>query len=171
MRAFNMLLSGRIHIEAKFLTLAESNPLDRHPWLSAPKNLVPTATLDVRGSVRNTVAPVVRMAAVMLKSENAKLGNDAIVDRVWKARHEVTTNVGLDDPATSRSLVNNADGNVDGVEKLRGKAGNSPLVEPSCLNEFRLSIWVINQAHPMARRAACMTSSCERPVTAPDESS
>ena len=36
---------------------------------------------------------------------------------------------------------------------------NSPLVELSRLDEFRFGVGVVNQEHPIARRAACMTSS------------
>ncbi len=52
-----------------------------------------------------------------------------------------------------------ADGDVGCVEKLRAERRNSSLVKLRCFDEFHLSIRVINQVHPIARRAACMTSS------------
>lgn len=70
----------------------------------------------------------------------------------------------------SGSLSDDVDCVVGSVEKLRAERGNSPLVELSRLDEFRFGIRVVNRSHPMARRAACMTSSCVRPTTAPVES-
>ena len=71
----------------------------------------------MRGLFREPIAPVVRVPAVVLEGENAKIvGKGPVVDRVRKARHEL-------------------------------------------MPDIRLGLGVVDQAHPMAGRAACMTSS------------
>ena len=116
--------------------------------------------IGVRGLVGETVTPVIRVTAVVLEREDAKVvGQNAVVDGVWKARHEVMPYICFNNAPSLGSILNDPDGSVSGVEKLRAKCGNSPLVELSRLDEFRFGIGVVNQAHPMARRAACMTSS------------
>ena len=48
---------------------------------------------------------------------------------------------------------------IRSVKELRTQSRNSVFVKSGCLHEFSLGLWMINQAHPMAWRAACMTSS------------
>ena len=56
-------------------------------------------------------------------------------------------------------VLNDADGLVRRVEKLGTESRHASLVELGCLDKFRFRIWVVNQRHPIARRADCMTFS------------
>ena len=97
---------------------------------------------------------------MVLESENAKMvWKSALVDRVGKTRHEGLSDICLNDPPPLRSLLNDANRMVCGIEKLSTESRNPPLVELCRADEFRLGIGMVNQAHPMARRAACRTSS------------
>ena len=81
------------------------------------------------------------MAAVVLERKNANLvRQSAIVDGVRKARHEVASDIGLDNAPAGGSILNNTDGMVSSIEKLPAKRGNSSLVKLSRLDEFRFSI-------------------------------
>ena len=82
-----------------------------------------------------------------------------VVEGVWEAGHEVTPDISLNDAPSLGSILDFADGDVGCVEELRAESRNSPLVKLCGFDEFHLSIRVVNQAHPIARRAACMTSS------------
>lgn len=73
-------------------------------------------------------------------------------------------------PALGR-LLNHSNRTVYGIQKLSAEVRHPALVKSRRLNEFRFGIGVIDQAHPMARLAACMTSSCVRPTTASAENS
>ena len=116
--------------------------------------------------------PIIRVAAVVLECEDAKMvRQDTVVDRVGKSWHEVVTDVSLNHTPPFGGIQNDADGSVDGVEKLRAKRRNTPFVKLNRLNEFRFGIGMMNQAYSMACRAACMTSSWVRPATTPDDSS
>ena len=64
-----------------------------------------------------------------------------------------------------------SNGSISSVDELRAKGRNSALIESRCLDEFRFGIRVVSQSHPMARRAACITCSCVRPATAPEDNS
>jgi len=113
-----------------------------------------------RGSVGDTVAPEVRVTAVVLESEDTKMiGKNPVVNGVWKARHEEMPDICLYDTPPLRSLLNGSNRAVCRVEKPGAECRNSSLVELCRLDEFRFGIGMVNQAHPMARRAACMTSS------------
>ena len=57
------------------------------------------------------------------------------------------------------SLQNDCNRTVCGVEKLSAERRNPTFVKLCRLDEFRFGIGVMNQAHPRARRDACMTSS------------
>lgn len=108
----------------------------------------------------------------MREGKNSNLVRQhTVIDGVWKAWHEVMPDIRLDDAPPLRGVLDHADGAVDGIEELRTEGRSPLLLELSCLGEFHFSLRVVNQTHPMARRAACMTSSCVRPATAPDESS
>ena len=48
---------------------------------------------------------------------------------------------------------------VSGIKKLSAERRNAVLVKLGGLDQFRFRIGMVNQAHPIARRAACMTSS------------
>ena len=87
------------------------------------------------------------------------VGKNAVVDGVWKATHEVMPDICLDDARLLGSLLNDSNRTVCGVEKLGAECRNPSLVKLCRLDEFRFGIGMVNQAHPMARRAACMTSS------------
>ena len=67
--------------------------------------------------------------------------------------------ISLNDTPPLGSLQNDSNRTVCGVEELSAECRNPPLVKLCRLDEFRFGIGVVNQAHPMARRAACMTSS------------
>lgn len=69
------------------------------------------------------------------------------------------TDIPLDDTPSLGRILNDVDGAVCRLEKLRAQRGNSSLVKLSRFDEFRFGLRVVNQAHPIARRAACMTSS------------
>jgi hypothetical protein len=46
------------------------------------------------GSITETIAPVIGMAAVVFESENAEMiGEDAIINCVWKAWHGVAPHI------------------------------------------------------------------------------
>lgn len=114
----------------------------------------------VLGSVGQTVTPVIRVTAVVFEREDTKMvGKNPVVDRVRKAGHEVMPDIGLNDTPPFGNLLNNSNCAVCGVEKLSAECRNTSLVELCRLDEFRFGIGVVNQAHPIARRAACMTSS------------
>ncbi len=104
--------------------------------------------------------PVIRVTAVVRKGEDAKIVREnPVINGVGKARDEVVPDICLYDAPTVRSLLNDAHRAVGTFEKLGAKGGNSSVVKLSGLNEFRLGIGMINQSHPIARRAASMTSS------------
>ena len=118
------------------------------------------------------VTPIIRVAAVVLERQEAKLiRQEAIVNRVGEPRHQVTPNVRFHNAPPFGRVLDDADGSINGIKKLGAERGNPPFVELGRRNQFRLGVRVISQAHPTARRAACMTSSCVRPTTAPEESS
>ncbi len=82
-----------------------------------------------------------------------------VVEGVWKARHEVTPDISLNGVPSLGSILDYTDGDVGCVEKLRAEGRNPSFVKLRCFDKFHLSIRVVNQTHPIARRAACMTSS------------
>ncbi|MFM8358693.1 MAG: hypothetical protein ACKOET_09050, partial [Verrucomicrobiota bacterium] len=92
-----------------------------------------------------------------------------VVDGLWKAGHEAMTNICRNDASPVGHILNGIDGAVGAIKKLYAESWNSALLELGSLDEFRPGIGVVNQAHPMARRAASMTSSCVRPNSVPDE--
>ena len=57
------------------------------------------------------------------------------------------------------SFENDSNSSIGGIEEVRTERRDSPLVELRRLDKFRLGIGVVNQSHPMARRAARMTCS------------
>ena len=79
--------------------------------------------------------------------------------------------VRLDNAPSLGSSKNDTNSLIGGLEELSTERGNSALVKLSRLDQFRLGIRVVNQSHPMARRAACITCSCVRPVTVPEDNS
>ncbi len=87
------------------------------------------------------------------------IGPDAIGYRKRETRHQVSSHTSLKDAPPLRSIQNRAYGKLGRIEKLSTKRGNPLLVKPSGLDQFLFGIWVINQEHPTARRAARITSS------------
>ena len=105
-----------------------------------------------------TGAPVARVTAVVLEGQNPNVvRKDAIVNAVWKTRHEVTADVRLADAPSVGIVEDDTNTLIGSVEKLSAERGNSHFVKLRCLDKFRLRIRVVNQSYPMARRAACMT--------------
>ena len=81
-----------------------------------------------------------------------------VVEGIWEAGHEVTPDISLNNVPSLGSILDYADGGVGCIEKLRAERRNASLVKLRCFDEIHLGIRVVNQAHPIARRAACMTS-------------
>ena len=126
----------------------------------------------MRSSVGDSGTPIVRVTAVVFEREDTKMvGKNPVVDGVWKARHEVMSNIRLDDTPAFGSLLDDTNRTVNGVKELSAKRRNPSLVKPCRFDEFRFRIRVMDHSHPIARRAAFITSSCARPTTAPEESS
>jgi len=84
---------------------------------------------------------------------------NSVVDSIWKTRHKVTPDIVRNDAPSVGSILNDANGTVGCVEQLGTESQHSSLVKLCCFDKFRLSIRVVNQAHPIARCSACMTSS------------
>ena len=100
------------------------------------------------------------MSAVVLEGEDSEVvGKNPVVDGVWKARHKVVPDICLNDTPPLGSILNDLNRKVCGVEKLSAERRNLTLVELCRFDEFRFDIGVMNQAHSMARRAVCITSS------------
>ena len=96
----------------------------------------------------------------MLEGKNSKMvGKNAVEDRERKSRHEVVPDIFFNNAPPLGCLQNDADCPIRCVEKLTAECRHAPLVKLSRLGEFRFGVGVVNQAHPIARRAACMTSS------------
>ena len=57
-----------------------------------------------RDLLRKPIAPIVRIAAVMLESQNA------VVDRKWETRHQISPHPSLDDAPTLRSIQDGTQG-------------------------------------------------------------
>lgn len=109
---------------------------------------------------------------MMLKRKDANLsGKQAVMDAVRKPSHHTIANLSVHDPPTLGSLLDLCNRGVHGLEEFSAKGGNTALVKQGSLDEFSLGVLMVDQAHPIARRAACMTSSWLRPTTAPEESS
>jgi len=109
---------------------------------------------------------------VVFEGENSDLvGQNAIVNCVWKAWHSVQANVLLNGPASLGLFEDAFDSSICGFEELGAKAIDSALVKLRRLDQFRFCGGMVDQPHPMARRAACMTCSWVRPVAAPDDKS
>jgi len=116
------------------------------------------------------VAPVIRMPAVVLESQNTNVvGKNAIENRKRKTWHEITPHFIFHDTPSIRSIKNNRNRAICRVEELRAKTGNFLLVKLRSLDQFGVSIGMVNYLHPIARRAACITCSCVRPTTAPED--
>ncbi len=96
---------------------------------------------------------------------------EAIVNGERKARHEVMPNIFLDNAPAIRSVQNRGDGGVGGIKKPGAKSWNPAFVELRRLDKFLLGVGVVDQPHPIARRAARMTCSWVRPSTAPEDNS
>ena len=108
----------------------------------------------------------------MLERQNAKvIRPDAVIHSKRETRHQISPHTSLLDAPPLRSIQDRAYGKLRRIEKLPAKRGNPLLVKPSGLDQLRSGIGVVNQAHPIARRAARITSSWVRPCTSPDESS
>jgi len=126
----------------------------------------------LRGSICEAVAPIVRVKAVVLEGKDTKIvGKNPVVDGVWKSRHEVRSDICLDDSPTLGSFLNDSNRAPCSVKKLGAECRNPALVKLCRFDELRLGIGVVDQEPPRERRAASMTSSCVRPTTAPEESS
>ena len=96
----------------------------------------------------------------MLEGKNPKMvGKNAVEDRERKARHEIVPDIFFNNAPPLGFFLNDTDGPIRCVEKLTAKGRHAALVKLSRLREFRFGVGVINQAHPIARRAACITSS------------
>ena len=114
----------------------------------------------VRVSVRDAITPVIRVTTVVLEGKNPKMvGKNAVEDRERKSRHEVVTDIFLDNVPPLECFLNDTDGPVRCVETLTAESRHASLIKLSRFGEFRFGVGVVNQAHPIARRAACMTSS------------
>lgn len=100
------------------------------------------------------------MAAVVLECEDTELvRQNAVLNGVWKSRHQITANVGLEHTPILWSLLNDANSNLHGIEKLDTKTRDSSLIKLRRLDQFSLSVRIENQSHPRARRADLITSS------------
>ena len=96
----------------------------------------------------------------MLEGKNPKMvGKNAVEDRERKSRHEVMPDIFFNNAPPLGCFLNDTDGLVCCVEKLSAKGRHAALVKLSRFGEFRFGVGVVNQAHPIARRAACITSS------------
>ena len=123
-------------------------------------------------TLASTIPPVIRVSAVMFEGKNMNaIGKSAIVNCVWKARHEVAPYICLDDSPTFGSLQDHRDCPVCVAKKLDAQRCNAAFVILRCRDDFSFRVGMVDQSHSSARRAACMTSSCVRPATLPDESS
>jgi hypothetical protein len=109
---------------------------------------------------------------VVLEGEDSEFTQlDAIVNGKWKPLEHVGSDVSPEHSASLRIILDDADGAIHSIKKLYSKCSGPIFVKLSGINEFRFSFGVICQAHPMALRAACMTSSWLRPMTVADVSS
>jgi hypothetical protein len=96
----------------------------------------------------------------MLERENANmLRISPVINRKRETRHQVSPHSRLNEAPALRSIQNRPCGEFRRIEELPAQRGNSLLVKPSGLDQLRFGIGMINQTHPIARRAACMTSS------------
>jgi hypothetical protein len=73
----------------------------------------------VRGLVGGTVAPVIRVTAVVLESKHTNMIRmNSVVEGVWEARQPVTSDISLNDAPSLGIVQNDTDGDVCCVEKL-----------------------------------------------------
>ena len=97
---------------------------------------------------------------MMLECKDSKVvRSNPIVNCVRKPRNDVLPDVSSKHSVKLRISQNGLHGMIRSVKELRTQSRNSVFVKSGCLHEFSLGLWMINQAHPMALRAACMTSS------------
>lgn len=99
------------------------------------------------------------MPAVVHEGQNANvIGQRSIVNRESKTGDEILPQILLNDVPAIRRFENDGS-TISCIEKLGPERGNATLVEPRRFDEFGLGVRVINQSHPMARRAARITCS------------
>lgn len=84
------------------------------------------------------------MAAVVLEGENPKLiGQHSVVDGVWKARHNVVSDICFRDSPPLGSFLDSVHGSVDRFEKLSAESRDALFVKLSCLNQLPFGLWVV----------------------------
>ncbi len=82
---------------------------------------------------------------MVLESQNANVvEQDAIVNGVWEARHEIVPHIRLNNAPPVRGFENYTNRPIGSVEELSPQREDSPLVKLRRLDEFRLGIGVIN---------------------------
>src|SRR6267154_2648641 len=112
------------------------------------------------------------MTAVMFESQNVKMIRiNAVVDGVWKAMHQVATDIFLDNAPAFGRFKEYRSRSFGFPKKLNAQRCYATFVVLRCFDQFSLRIGMVYQSHSTARRAARITSSCVRPATLPDESS
>lgn len=114
----------------------------------------------VRLSVAQAMPPVIGMTAVVLDHEDSQLIDaSAIINAEGESPHRVTSQVAFDHgPEAWRRL----DLDDRGIELSQGAVAEPRgprLVELGGLDHLRPGLRMAGQSHPIARRAACMTSS------------
>ena len=108
----------------------------------------------------------------MLDREHAhRIWQDPVINRVRKSRHHITAYFVLHDAPPLWMLQNDCSCLIDCVEELAAESWHPAFVKLRCGDEFCFRFRMIGQSHPIARRAARITSSCVCPLAVPEDNS
>jgi hypothetical protein len=116
--------------------------------------------------------PVIRAAALVRDREDTDfIRGKAVVNRVGRTVHDQASDLILNHTKPLRQSLNPGYRFISHIQKLTIQRKNTIFIKPSGFDKLQFIPGMVNQAHPMAFRAACMTSPWVRPVTAPDSNS
>jgi hypothetical protein len=81
------------------------------------------------------------------------------IDRIWKSPHPTTPYIFLNDPPSLRSILDFAEGDLHGVQKLRTETLGALLIKLRRPDKLLFGVGMVGYSHPRARRADLITSS------------
>ena len=143
-----------------------SNP--RRP-VNRPGRISGSPSHEVGRSLGQAMPPVVGMLAVMLDHQDAHLVvEDTIVDAEGETPQRALLQIAFDQGPSVGGRLHLGHRRVELPQEAIAETRSARLGELGGLDQLSLGLGVIDQPHPIARRAARTTSSWVRPETAPE---
>ena len=110
--------------------------------------------------LRQSLPPVVGMTSVVFDHENSEFVVDhAIVNGEGEPPHRVGPEINIDLGPEIGIPLNLGDRCFEFLQETIAEFSRTSLVEKGGLDQFGLGFRMVGQSHPIARRAAFMTSS------------